>query len=84
MRNVGKKFLPHNLESLGSSDIEENSERSFGSISICIADRHDTEIEHLALWSMCFDFHAAALDPFQSIKERTVDRGIASQLSQSL
>ena len=57
---------------------------AFRSISIGVADRHDTQIEYLAFWSMSFDFDAAAFDAFEAIEKRAVDRGIACELGQAL
>src|SRR5215207_7685612 len=52
VRNVREKFLTHELETFGASDVEENSERAFGAITVYLADRHDAQIEHLPVWSM--------------------------------
>src|SRR6185295_14628167 len=84
VRNVREKLLPDDLETLHPRDIKENAERSFRAVSVCTPDRNHAQIEYLSLWSMCLDLHATAFDTFQTIKKRTVDRGIAREFSKSL
>src|SRR5687767_1206765 len=83
VRYVRKKFLPDEFEAFSARDVEENSECPFRSLSVS-ADRDHAKIEHLAFWSMCLHFDAAAFDTFKRIQERAVDRWVASQLRQAL
>ena len=81
MRDVGEKLLPNVFETFSPRNVKENPERAFRSVSIHTTNRNHTQIEDLSLWSMCFDFDAAAFDPFKTIEKRTVDRGVARQFS---
>ena len=68
----------------GACDVKEDSECSFSSMTVHNANRNDTQIEDLSLWSMCLDFDPASFQAFQPVKKRTIDRRITSELSQSL
>ena len=78
------QFLPHKLESFQSGDVEKDAQRACRAVAVHVADRDDAQVEHLAFRAVRLHLHAAALDAFQRVEERAVDRGIAGQLSQAL
>src|ERR1051326_2178967 len=59
-RNVGEKFLPHEFEPFRAGDVEEHAERTFGAMTVDVADRHDAQIEDLSFRTVNLDFNVAA------------------------
>src|SRR6267142_2851863 len=65
MRNVRQELLTHTLQTFNAGYVKEDAEGPFRSPAICAGQGHNTKIENQALWSVSFNFHAAAFNSLQ-------------------